>query len=157
MLKWAHYNNSATPSVEEAGFQLTNFPESTFQNQFYNRFHFNKVTQLSSFLRNVSSALMSICFKFLRTTGNPKSFIEFCSTSVFLHGEKCYLIKMTTTQNRFYVVWIVSLQFHTNYIAKTEWPTDRTTPTFIHLNTEVISIRVGIYFTFSYLNLSFLE
>lgn len=34
---------------------------------------------------------------------------------MFFLMKKCYLIKMTTTQNHFYVVWIASLQFHTNY------------------------------------------
>lgn len=73
------------------------------------------MTQLLLFLGNVSSALMSLCFKFLRTyftTEKPTSFIEFCPTYGFL--KKCYLIKMITSLNHFYVVWIASLQFHTN-------------------------------------------
>lgn len=48
---------------------------------------------------------------------------------------------------------IASLQFHTNYPKPNYQQT--TPPTFIDLNTELISIRFGIYFTFSYLNLKF--
>lgn len=72
----------------------------------------------SSWEINVSSALMSICFQFLRTyitMGDPKSFREFFPQMFFLI-KKCYLIKMTTILNHFYVVWKERLQFHTNYL-----------------------------------------
>ena len=47
--------------------------------------------------------------------GDPKSYIEFFPQMFFLI-KKCYLIKMTTILNHFYVVSKVSLQFHTNYL-----------------------------------------
>lgn len=79
--------------------------------------------------------------------GDPKSFIEFYSTNVFL--KKCYLIKMTTILNHFYVVWIVSLQFHTNNLK----PNYKQTTNLLLLQTWTLKWVLLFHF---YLNLGFL-